>query len=51
MSMRCNLIHASDSEKTAQQEIKRFFRQEELFEFKKIDFEQIYCEEERGGKL
>ena len=47
MSTRHNLVHASDSKESAEQEIKRFFKPEEFFEFKKIDFEQIYSVEER----
>jgi nucleoside-diphosphate kinase len=46
MSLRYNLVHASDSKEVAQKEIERFFKKEELFEFKKIDLEQIYSQEE-----
>src|SRR3989339_553940 len=37
-----NLIHASDSPKAAQEETKRFFRAEELFEYTKLDACMIY---------
>ncbi|HCC49716.1 MAG: nucleoside-diphosphate kinase [Candidatus Jacksonbacteria bacterium RIFOXYC2_FULL_44_29] len=37
-----NLIHASDSPKAAQEETKRFFRDEELFEYTKLDACMIY---------
>lgn len=47
MSGRHNLVHSSDSKETAEKEIKRFFKPEELFHFEKIDFEQIYSIEER----
>jgi len=32
-SKMCNVVHASDSEETAQKEIERFFEEEELFEY------------------
>ena len=32
-----NLVHASDSAETAEEEIKRFFNQDELFSYAKID--------------
>lgn len=48
MSAQANIVHASDSAETAKIEIKRFFKEEELFDYKKIDFEFIYGEEERG---
>ncbi|MEK7636679.1 MAG: nucleoside-diphosphate kinase [Patescibacteria group bacterium] len=37
-----NLVHASDSVENGELEIVRFFRADELFEYKKIDFETIY---------
>lgn len=37
MSIQTNLIHASDAESTAQKEIPRFFRADELFAYDKID--------------
>jgi len=45
MSTQSNLVHASDSLETAEKEVKRFFKDEELFEYKKIDFETIYSGE------
>lgn len=48
MSTRHNLVHTSDSKEAAEREIKRFFKPDELFYFKKIDFEQIYSVEERN---
>lgn len=48
ISGRTNIVHASDSFKAAEVEIKRFFKPEELFEYKKVDFEFVYGEEERG---
>lgn len=47
MSTSANLVHASDSLQTAEQEIKRFFGSRELFQYRKIDLEMVYGEEER----
>lgn len=47
MSASHNIVHASDSKNTADEEIERFFKDEELFEYKKTDFSAIYDEEER----
>lgn len=47
MSGQCNIVHASDSAENAEKEIYRFFNEDELFEYKKIDFEFIYGEDER----
>lgn len=41
-----NLIHASDSEETAQEEIKRFFKEDEIFDWDKKDLEQVYGSDE-----
>lgn len=37
-----NLIHASDSKEAAEDEIYRFFNEDELFEYKKLDESMIY---------
>jgi len=47
MSSQCNIIHASDSSDNAEKEIYRFFNNDELFNYTKIDFGYIYGEEER----
>lgn len=47
LSKQNTIIHASENKKLAEQEIKRFFKPEEIFEYDKIDFEMIYSEEER----
>lgn len=47
MSTQANIVHASDSLETAKIEINRFFKNEELFDYKKIDFDFVYGEEER----
>lgn len=44
MSTQSNLVHASDSPEAAVAEIKRFFKEEELYNYKKIDTDLIYSE-------
>ncbi len=44
-----SIVHTSDSLESAEREIKIFFRIDELFEYRKIDFEFIYGEDERSG--
>jgi len=47
ISGQANIVHASDSAAAAETEIKRFFKNEELFNYKKVDYEFVYGEEER----
>lgn len=47
ISKQANVVHASDSPENAELELKRFFHDEELFEYKRSDFEFVYGEEER----
>lgn len=47
ISGQANIIHASGSIKEANEEIHRFFNEDELFEYKKPEFEWVYSEEER----
>lgn len=42
MTIRFNLIHASDSEETAAVEIPRFFKAEEIFDYTKIDSNLLF---------
>lgn len=46
MSQQHNIIHASDSPEIAEKEIQRFFKQDEIFEYQKIDLTAIYSREE-----
>jgi len=46
MSTQTNIVHASDSLETAEKEIKRFFKEDELFDYQKIDFPYLYSEDE-----
>ena len=47
MSIQSNLVHASDPSEDPEEEIKTFFKENELFSYKKIDFDFIYAEDER----
>ena len=44
MSGQSNIVHASDSGESAEAEIKRFFKKEELFHYPKIDTAFIYSD-------
>ena len=46
MSGSLNIIHASDSVENAKIEIERFFRPEEIFNYKKADIDFIYSSDE-----
>jgi nucleoside-diphosphate kinase len=46
MSQQYNLIHASESLETARKEEALIFKEDEVFEWKKEDYEQVYAEEE-----
>jgi len=45
LSVQSNIVHASDSLEAAKDEIDRFFGDDELFEYKKQDFDYIYADE------
>lgn len=47
MSVQSNLIHASDSIETAEKEVPRFFKDEELFKYDKKNYEYIYAPDEK----
>jgi nucleoside-diphosphate kinase len=44
LSTQSNIVHASDSVENGEIEVKRFFVEEELFNYKKIDTDFIYAE-------
>ncbi|MCX6774045.1 MAG: nucleoside-diphosphate kinase [Candidatus Micrarchaeota archaeon] len=46
MSTQKNLIHASDSIETAEKEIKRFFKPEEIFTYSRANEESFYARDE-----
>jgi nucleoside-diphosphate kinase len=47
MSVQANLVHASDSLETAQVEVERFFKSEELFDYEDILQPFVYSSRER----
>jgi nucleoside-diphosphate kinase len=44
LSTQSNIVHASDSVESGEEEVKRFFYEGELFEYQKIDVDFIYAE-------
>ena len=46
MSFQENIVHASDSTETAAAELKRFFRDEEILEWKQSIFDYLYANDE-----
>lgn len=46
MSFQENIVHASDAPETAAAELKRFFKDEEIFEFPRELFEVFYASDE-----
>lgn len=46
MSFQENIVHASDSPETAEAELKRFFKPEEIFEWKQCAFGYLYANDE-----
>ncbi len=45
LSTQSNMVHASDSVDNAKEEIERFFDKEELFDYKKPDFDYVHSDE------
>lgn len=46
ISVQENIVHASDSIETAEKEIKRFFFEEELFDYRQLQFPSLYANDE-----
>ena len=46
MSVACNVVHASDSVDAARQEVPRFFKSDDLFEYDKNEYEHVYMDDE-----
>ena len=46
MSFQENIVHASDSPETAAIELMRFFKPEEIFEYKQATFDYLYANDE-----
>lgn len=43
----CNVVHCSDSVENAQEEVTRFFDENELFEYDKSEYLHVYMDDER----
>lgn len=48
MSVACNVIHASDSPEAATAEVKRFFGEDEVFNYNKNEYLYVYMDDERA---
>ena len=46
MSFQENIVHASDSPEAAEAELKRFFKPEEIFDYKQATFDFLYANDE-----
>ncbi len=44
----CNVIHCSDSPENGEAEVKRFFSENEIFEYDKTEYLHVYMEDERA---
>lgn len=47
MSIQTNIVHASENDEMAEKEIKRFFKEEEIIDYDKMNFNWIYCGSEK----
>ncbi|MFW0862531.1 MAG: nucleoside-diphosphate kinase [Candidatus Komeilibacteria bacterium] len=47
MSHSNNIVHASDSAEAAEAEIKRFFKEDEIFTYEKDDWKWVYADDEK----
>ncbi len=45
LSIQSNVVHSSDGVDAGKEEVARFFSKEEIFEFKKMDFDYVYADE------
>lgn len=48
MSIQTNIVHASDSAENAKTEITRFFKDDEIFNYQKVDLNFVYSQDELG---
>jgi nucleoside-diphosphate kinase len=44
----CNVVHCSDSPENGEAEVKRFFKEEEIFDYSKTEYLHLYMEDERA---
>ncbi len=47
LSNQNNVIHASESAETAENEIKRFFTEKEIYSYEKMDYDHLYSSKEK----
>jgi len=47
MSVACNVVHASDSTENAEKEVRRFFKEDELYSYDKSEYMHVYADDER----
>ena len=47
VSNQSNIVHASEDAKTAEAEIKRFFKKDELYDYQKMNFDWVYSKDEK----
>lgn len=47
MSIQENIVHTSDCQEAAETELKRFFKDEELFDYKLVTFDVLYASDEQ----
>ncbi len=45
LSMQSNVVHASDSKESAEEEIIRFFREDELLDYEKVDTRFVFSDD------
>jgi len=48
MSRSNNIVHASDTPENAKIEIDRFFKSDEIFSYKRVDWQEVYNQEEQA---
>lgn len=44
----CNVVHCSDSAESAQSEVMRFFKEQEIFDYDKTEYLHVYMADERS---
>ena len=47
MGFQCNVVHASDTLENAQREVKRFFKEEEIYDYDKTEYMHVYSDDEK----
>jgi len=48
MSVACNVVHASDSVENAEKEVARFFKKDDMFDYEKSEYVNVYADDERS---